>query len=80
MFDGSSEVRVIICLLVWPRRSPRATRARLLGQPVEAFIEKAFSPAADYLAPCVETSGDLVILEPLGCQQYHLRPDDLVIR
>jgi hypothetical protein len=56
---------------VW-EKSPGTTRTRLLFQSLETFREERFPPATEDFTAAVEASGNLVVVQSLGCQKDHL--------
>jgi len=44
------------------------------------LFEEALAPHADHLAAAVESAGDLVVAQTLGCQKHDLGPEDIAIR
>src|SRR5581483_6425648 len=58
----------------------RATPARALLEAGDALLVEALAPHGDHLAAGVETRSDLVVCEPLGGQEHHLRAHHIPIR
>jgi hypothetical protein len=61
-------------------KDERATAPGQLFEPWEAEQAKPLPPLADDLARGIQTTGDEIILQPLGGQEDDLGPDDISIR
>jgi hypothetical protein len=68
-----------ICTTTSGGENPGPARARALLQTRQAFVEEAFAPETDHIAAHGERACDVVIGVPLGSEQDHLGPEDLII-
>src|SRR5260221_14287740 len=77
---GSSHARALTAMTTLGGKADRTSSSRLLLQAEEPLLMEALSPLADDLPRRIETRRDLVVTEPLGCEQDDLGTNDIAIR
>jgi hypothetical protein len=77
---GSSQAIALTSATCSGGKTARATRARLVAQPVEALFAESSPPLRDDLRVAVEPTGDLLVLHPRGRVEDQARPLDLAPR
>src|SRR5918996_3918633 len=63
---GSSQAIALTSATCSGGETARATRARLVAQPIEALFAESSPPLRDDLGVAVEPTGDLLVLHPRG--------------
>ena len=58
----------------------RAAGPAVVRQAGQPLLAEPLPPSVDDLRAGVQPSGDLVVGQPLGCQEHHLGSDDLAVR